>query len=48
MVIMIVIENYNISIIFSLYKDMLNFLVYDIICLLYLVYVFINSNISNI
>lgn len=48
MVIMIVIENYNISIIFSLYKDMLNFLVYDIIGLLYLVYVFINSNISNI
>lgn len=46
--IMIVIENYNISIIFSLYKDMLNFLVYDIIGLLYLVYVFINSNISNI
>lgn len=31
MVIMIVIENYNISIIFSLYKDMLNFWVYDII-----------------
>ena len=29
-------ENYNISIIFSLYKDMLNFWVYDIICLLYL------------
>ena len=48
MVIMIVIENYNISIIFSLYKDMLNFWVYDIICLLYLVYVFINSNISDI
>lgn len=48
MVIMIVIENYNISIIFSLYKDILNFLVYDIIGLLYLVYVFINSNISNI
>lgn len=48
MVIMIVIENYNISIIFSLYKDMLNFLVYDIIGLLYLVYVFINSNISDV
>ena len=48
MVIMIVIENYNISIIFSLYKDMLNFWVYDIICLLCFVYVFINSNISNI
>nr|DAT06813.1 MAG TPA: hypothetical protein [Bacteriophage sp.] len=48
MMIMIVIENYNISIIFSLYKDMLNFWVYDIICLLYLLYVCLNSNISNI
>ena len=34
MVIMIVIENYIISFIFSLYKDMLNFWVYVIICLL--------------
>lgn len=48
MVIMIVIENYNISIIFSLYKDMLNFWVYDIVGLLCLVYVFINSNILDI